>query len=372
MSKIKKTTSIKIGLVPVVFTWLVSTAAQAALPANCIDRLISKSEGYLKDVEGAIAEPVKNPTNHFNKVDKAWNEFQKYYTGNWANECMAVVPENKTRFNQFLGQRATPVSEKARDSLFQTCTLVSRGVIDKRKTAIETAAAEGNQSAVDAAVKYLQVDIQKNPIVSRCKPVAGEIQALLAKSGEYKAQAGSQKLKNDLDETYGRIEKVWSAAQDALKAGKEAPDFLTGEQGQNDFRRQIERCAASSTELLSQNGGGEVMIQSPKGEVPAKQVAVFCQMAQKDLGSLVAKVTAHNKKLVTEARAGWVQKNVKGGDMPAVFKENKERIPDQENLGSQIVWTYRSYTSGDLFSQCKEYTFDAGGKLLNRKTQACE
>ncbi len=85
--------------------------------------------------------------------------------------------------------------------------------------------------------------------------------------------------------------------------------------------------------------------------------------------------SAAKDKESADKKKAWYDKHVKGRKaMEDVVKANKGRHPaDVEDLGDQIIWTYRSKSSHALLSECKEYTFgEAGKSLSNRRTYACE
>ena len=91
------------------------------------------------------------------------------------------------------------------------------------------------------------------------------------------------------------------------------------------------------------------------------------------LAAFLDKVVQHNADINKAWRDDWRAKNVKGSAMKKVFAERAERIPRVEDLGSKVVWTYRSYTTGAVFHECVNYTFDgSGNNVLNREVRRCE
>lgn len=72
-----------------------------------------------------------------------------------------------------------------------------------------------------------------------------------------------------------------------------------------------------------------------------------------------------------ERRKAWKQEHAKSKDMQKVFEANRMIIPREENLGSQIIWMYRSKGNRDLLAQCKEYVFRSSGKLKSRRVYRC-
>ncbi len=360
--------------------WLVyllcvfSLSARAALPANCIDRLKQESERRLQSVERTLNETNKSQENQFNKIDKNWRDFAMYYKGNWAMECVKVIPENEAAFNTYLKERATPLLHRVSARMKELCTAISRERIGQRLDEIHKYAAEGNAKVASKKAEHLRKEIEKNKIISRCSPMKEEVARLL--DVELPTILGQAELASEIKTvtTYlPNVVNTWNRAQAAFEKKNEAPGYLEGRQGQTDYSNAVEKCRASMDALKKGGMKSESALVTIDGKsLTLGDATQLVEDISSSLGTFYARVEAHNKQLEAEWRGKWESSNVKGEGMIAVFRENKKRIPAVEDLGTQVIWTYRSYTTGSLFHDCKEYIFKPDGELLNRRVYKCE
>lgn len=346
----------------------------AALPANCIDRLKQESERKLQSVESSLDEINKSQENQFNNIDKTWREFAAYYKGNWAMECVKVVPENEADFNVFLKDRATPLLHRVGARMKELCTAISRERIGAHMDEIHKYASEGNAKVASKKVEFLKKEIEKNKIISRCSPMKDELARLM--DVEIPTILGQAQLAGEMKTItsyFPNVVSTWNSAQAAFEKKTEAPGYLEGKQGQTDYSNAVEKSLASIQALQKGGMKAESALVTVDGKsMSLGEASQLATQISAGLGDLFSRVEAHNKQLEKEGRAAWENAHVKGEGMTAVFRENKKRIPATEDLGSQVIWTYRSYTSGNLFSDCKEYVFKADGSLLSRRVYKCE
>jgi hypothetical protein len=288
---------------------------------------------------------------------------------------MAVSPDIKARYNEFLKDRATPVMAEVGERMKEVCTAVTREKVSARKAKVEEYATQGNQKMAQKEVEYLKKEVEKNPIVSRCSPMKEELAKLV--NEEMPAlvkRAGDNEDLRILAGYYPNIARGWNDAQSAFKDQTEAPGFLEGSQGSSDFKRAVAQSLAAVQKLESNGTSGNTLVTTLGNQQVSLDVAAkLVKTVNGELDSLIAKVKTHNENLRKGQRKAWEDKNLKGEMMKAVYEQNNKRIPKQENLGDTLIWTYRSYTTGALFHDCKEYTFNGDGStLVNRRVFACE
>lgn len=67
----------------------------------------------------------------------------------------------------------------------------------------------------------------------------------------------------------------------------------------------------------------------------------------------------------------WIQANGKSEIMKRIFRGYGQRLPEQQSSAQSIKWLFRTDKNGDGVEECKEYTFDQQGNLLNSGKEGC-
>ncbi len=347
----------------------------AKLPANCIDRLVDKSEQHLKELEETLAIESKKTVDHFTALDNKWKEFAGYFKGAWAKECLDVVPKNLETFNNFQEKHITPMWQAVGVKLRELCSAATQERIDYRVGNIKKFISKGNQRNAEREFNAFKQEISQKPYIARCTPKKEELEKLVSiEIPGLLGDAGSQDELNVLANNFPMVAKGWNTAQEALAAQIEAPGYLTGTQGQTDFRNAVNKClkaiktlrAAGKTEttpITFRDGGSATL-----GEITS-----LINKTASDLDGFFARIVQNNKEFRGKSRQAWIDANVHGSAMKDIFTSNKKIIPRVEKMGNTIMWKYRSYTTGAIFHECKEYVFDASGKkVLSHQTFKCE
>ena len=68
-------------------------------------------------------------------------------------------------------------------------------------------------------------------------------------------------------------------------------------------------------------------------------------------------------------------KYVKGHPaMEQVYKDHQQRLPtNSEKKGDKTIWTYMTYTTNALYSECEEFVFkNDGDELISTRKYKCE
>ncbi len=351
-----------------------SAPALAGLPANCIDRLVSKSENYLVEVEKAVQKKSSRAENDLNRVRKTWGEFARYYQGKWAADCMAAAPENKGRYNEFLKNRATPVMHLARERSEEICSNEGSRIIAEGMAKIDQAIADNNQGQAESQIRFLEMKLKKKDMLAKCRPIKDRVASLLqTELPNLRANAGNIKHINAVGRNYPLVNRMLGDVDKAFADQQKAP--LEGKQSQIDFRNAVSSCVAGAKALdvVGFDANGVVTTQGSEA-VSLAQARKPCEAAEaRGLEQLFAKVEEHNERYRKEWRAKWEQKHLKGEAMKKVYAANNRHLPRVEDLGTMVVWTYWSHTTGHLFAECNGYSFDGSGdRLVSRKVYACE
>ena len=373
-----------------------ATPAAAALPENCIQRAVDKSEQLLVSIEGELGRNHSRLENAYSSLRAKWTEFAQYFQGAWVKECLDTYPQHRETFNKFLAERATPIMHKVRERLITVCTTYSNEHISAHKTKIDELFAAGRTGEIEGELRRLENLITKKEMVAKCKPLDDEKKAIV---DEYIPQTRKKvamgKATGGTAFAYFRVESAYRQTKEALaskgKTMKPAPDVIAGAgQGASDFRRTIETCTDGVAKLRDAGAGDDYALNNQQHQQPKRmprgskwkapagpasatlaEAEALCREVANNIDELAEKARAHNDKLHQMQMKAWEKANVKGSGMRRVYNENKKRQPEVENLGSKIVWTYRSYTTGALMHECKEYVFSKGGALKNRRVYAC-
>lgn len=88
----------------------------------------------------------------------------------------------------------------------------------------------------------------------------------------------------------------------------------------------------------------------------------------------LAKKKADQEASAKEKEAKY-EKFVKGhAGFEAVYASHGKRLPtSSKKVGGKVVWTYMTYTTNALHSQCEEFVFDEDGdKQLSTRTYTCD
>jgi hypothetical protein len=94
-----------------------SSAAWAALPPDCLNQVLQKSQQGIDATTKAINEKQSRIENWISRIERAQNEIVLYWKGAWVEECLAAAPANRTRFQTFYKEKGTPMLEQAEAKL---------------------------------------------------------------------------------------------------------------------------------------------------------------------------------------------------------------------------------------------------------------
>lgn len=368
--------------------------ANAGLPENCIDRLESKSGALIGSVSSEISRSHGRLENHYSGVQGAWKEFVRYFRGAWAAECLETHPQHKERFNAWLATNAQPVSDAAGVKLSELCTAYTDQLIQKSTEKLDDYLAQGSEAQVLTNARSFEGHL-KRPIVAECKATREKVKNIT--DTYLPAIRNRAKLDRASQSFASRIFLVDTVLTEATVAFAskgvnlvEAPGVLTGSQGMADFGRSLQTCVDEAETLRSFGANGTYELKSPRHQPPSRlppgvqwktpegrasmtlvEAEALCRDNVGGLTELFERAKTHNEKVMAQRAKAWEKQNLKGAGMRKVYAANGKRWPKIENLGSSVVWTYRSYTTGALTHECKEYVFSRGGALKNRKTRLC-
>lgn len=366
--KISHTLSFAAG---VVFLLASTSTADAKLRPDCINRAISKMDGQMKTLEKDLGKNYRSAENKYNRINMGWLEFARYFRGNWVKQCLAAAPGNRDKLNAFLKSRATPVGKKVRVALDESCVAYSRAKLGAKIEKVKKAAAAGKEKVVKKQLQFIDSDVRRYKIITNCKPMKQEIAALKGQGQQFQQQAAAMAGMKILGAAYKSVAKGWNGAQAAFKNKTEAPAYLQGGQGQRDYSSFVQKCVSAAADLESKKVAASTAL--PNQGVTFGEAAALCKKVNGQLAAFLDKVVQHNAAVNQAWRDDWKNKNVKGSAMKKVFSDRAERIPRVEDMGSKVVWTYRSFTTGALFHECVNYTFDSSGNnVLNQTKRRCE
>ncbi len=368
--------------------------AQAKLPENCIERLESKSQMLIDRVASEVARNHSRLENHYGGMKGAWQEFVRYFRGAWAAECLETYPQHKERYNAWLAEHAQPVSNAAAAKMSEVCTAHTDALIAKSKQELEGYLARGAEDQVLINARTFEGHLQR-PIVAGCKAASAKVREIRESYlPALRSRAKIARLSQSFSGRIFNIEKTLREAEVAFASkGKSlapAPGVLTGSQGMADFGNALEACSKDVGELRKLGAEdaytfANKQMQPPsrlppgtswnapagRASITLRDAEVLCAENLAGLSELFAKAKTHNEKYQAQRAKAWEKANIKGAGMRKVYNANGKRWPKIENLGSKVIWTYRSYTTGALTHECKEYVFSRGGALKTRKTRLC-
>ncbi len=371
-----------------------SSTAEAKLPETCIDRLESKSQMLIDRVASEISRNHSYLENHHSGIQGAWQEFVRYFRGAWAAECLETYPQHKERYNAWLAEHAQPVSNAAAAKMGEVCTAYTESLITKGQKELEEYLDRGAEDQVITNARSLEGHL-KRPIVVSCKATSALVRDVTENYiPDIRNRAKLARESVSFSGSVFNIDKTLSQASRAFASKgtnlEPAPGVLTGSQGMADFGRALERCSGDVAKLRSSGAADDYVLtnrqlqppprlppgttwKAPEGRasMTLKQAEVLCATHVAGLSELFAKAKTHNEKYQAQRAKAWEKANLKGAGMRKVYQANGKRWPKIENLGSKVVWTYRSYTTGALTHECKEYVFSRGGALKTRKTRLC-
>ena len=368
--------------------------ASAALPENCIDRLESKSGALISNIQSEMSRSHSRLENHYSGVQGAWKEFVRYFRGAWAAECLATHPQHKERFNAWLAANAQPVSNAAGAKLSEICTAYTDQLIQESTEELDAYLAQGSEAQVLTNARSFEGHL-KRPIVAECKETRDKVKKIT--ESYLPTIRNRAKLDRASQSFASRIFLVDSVLNEAAVAFAskgaslvEAPGVLTGSQGMADFARSLETCVDEAAKLRSFGADSSYPLKSPRHQPPTRlragvswtapegrasmtlaEAEALCKDNVAGISDLFEQAKKHNEKVMAQRAKAWEKENLKGAGMRKVYAANGKRWPKVENLGSSVVWTYRSYTTGALTHECKEYVFSRGGALKNRKARLC-
>lgn len=341
----------------------------AKLPAKCIDRLISKSEGMLVKVEDAINRNDRLPANDHQQILKYWGEFNTYVKSSWTQDCYAAAPENKNKYYKFYNDTARPIMFKAIARQNELCSSVTNKVVEAGMKAINDEIARNSTSGAEGRISALEFKLKQKPIILNCSPVKDKIASIINEElPMLRNNLNAMQHINKISYNYKSVVGPWDDAHRAFKNKSLAPKFFEGSQGQIDYKISLGSCLEAVIGLEKMNFNNTKILTKYRGKnVTLSGVKNGCsEVADFGLAKLFAKVTGHNKNYWAKWRASWIAKNIKGKAMQKVYDTNKGITPVVKinSKTKNISWSYRSYTTNHLFNQCKIYSFGASGQTL--------
>jgi len=90
-----------------------SASARAALPPDCINRVLQKSQQGIDATNKAINEKQSRIEKWIMRIERAQNEIVSYWKGSWVQECMGAAPGNRAQFQAFFKEKGKPMMEQA-------------------------------------------------------------------------------------------------------------------------------------------------------------------------------------------------------------------------------------------------------------------
>jgi len=351
--------------------FILPLSVEAKLPAKCIDRLLTKSEGQLQNIVSSAQEggQIDNVYLH---LKNSVIEFMDYKNGNWTRDCLNAAPENINKYKQFLQTKAQPVLTMAMARKNELCSVAAEELINTSMLSIQ------EHLKTDSAAPYIsefENRLKKKPMITNCDPVKDRVASILTKElPNIKKNIKVGKYISALAWQSNRVKYVFDQSQAAFKNKLKAP--IGSPQNFVDFKNTLRGCLDNVKALESQGYQVNGLISS-KGKNPitladAKQSCVTAENYGAD--KLIGEIKKNNENFAKAWKKAWEDKNILGEAMQRTYKENNTRLPAKiEDLGSQILWTFQHHPSRAIFSKCKTYTFTKdGSKLLGLQMYACE
>jgi tetrahydromethanopterin S-methyltransferase subunit B len=348
---------------------ILPNAAEAKLPAKCINRLISKSENQLQNIISS-AQSRGSIENVYMHLKNDVTEFLNYKNGSWTRDCLQAAPENIDIYKRFLQTKAQPVLVMAMTRKNELCSAAAEDLINTSMIKIQE---KLKTDSAEAYIREFENRLKNRPMITNCAPVKDRVASILNHElPNIKKNIKVGRYISALAWESSYINTIFKRSQAAFKNKTEAP--MSTSQN-SEFKSTLTSCL-SDIKALEENSYPNDGLISAKGKNPITfaDAKKSCEEVQKyGVDKFLAQVKTNNENYAKAWKKSWEQKNILGEAMRRTYRENHTRIPAKiEDLGKQIIWTYQSHVSRAIFSKCKTYSFTKDGQtLLGLQTYAC-
>jgi len=364
---------VALSVVAIGVSLLVSVSARAKLPPECVERFESKVDGHV----GAIDEAMNSRgrlADIGNKLLLVRGEALRYIKGNWAKDCADAAPENRERMNGYIQTKLVPALETLAKGFVGVCVKYGKERIAERTKAMEKAASTGKPGVIDAQISYLETTLRRDGVLKMCKPIQAEVARLKdGRFAELKREAQIVRAKKKLAACALPV-KRWEKVAKGLADGKKGKLYEIAVPDERDIKREVEVCQTVIDDALGLGlEASSLVAPIDRANRPLPEVTDIIARLSADPPALIARIRKHNAKWKKWYLGKWTRENIRGSGMRKVYKAyGVDVLPRVRDLGSRIVWTYRTSYSNRALAECEEYTFSKKGSLKSRRAYGCQ